>query len=118
VAGHRRWQARISAVRRGCGIEFNEIGDGTDRAFCQACRKRDQPAAGIAGRVPVAGVRAGGGIAGPPLPVQSIKQPQLDVHPRLHNQGSYRMKDTTDALGLAGGGLVIIRFDHRGWTAC
>jgi hypothetical protein len=27
-----------------------------------------------------------------PLPVQSIKQPQLDLHSRLHNPGTYRMK--------------------------
>lgn len=27
-----------------------------------------------------------------PLPVQSIKQPQLDLHSRLHNPGTYRVK--------------------------
>jgi hypothetical protein len=27
-----------------------------------------------------------------PLPVQSIKQPQLDLHSRLHNLGTYRVK--------------------------
>ena len=27
-----------------------------------------------------------------PLPVQSIKQPQLDLHSRLHNPGIYRVK--------------------------
>jgi hypothetical protein len=26
------------------------------------------------------------------LPVQSIKQPQLDLHSRLHNPGTYRVK--------------------------
>ena len=27
-----------------------------------------------------------------PLPLQSIKQPQLDLHSRLHNPGTYRVK--------------------------
>ena len=34
-----RQNARVAAWR-GRGIEFNEIGDGTDRAFCQVCPDR------------------------------------------------------------------------------
>ena len=51
-----------------------------------------------------------------PLPVQSIKQPQLDLHSRLHNPGAYRVKAPGRSPSCGRGGrsrqMTPITADH------